>query len=328
MAVSGDTLYDWAWLGRNISTLVVVVSLVTCGTALYLLAFGFRKLRNYVFDVLAWTLQSEKDERYAARRRVVQYAQNLIRDVLQNPDCKNCVIISHSLGSCIAYEAMMMEGTRMKAEMDAAQPTSTDLPKVTAIFTVGSPLDWIFYLFQIDRTFSHRYHRLFEDQRPSLATPPFWLGGKAGRTRIINIWSRFDPVSSRIFSPRKSVSERRDAIINLEAFPSGVPFPLSTHTSYYSDPFVMKQLYWAIMADAVPDGGTSGYPLQGPLRFFGPWLIFVGAAALLSALLTLLLSWELRWPLVACGLALAVPTVWSVLARSHYRRSRGDFLRR
>lgn len=78
------------------------------------------------------------------------------------------------------------------------------------------------------------------------------MDGRAGRARLVNFWSRFDPISSPVTSLRKSISERRDAIVNTKPFPLGAPNPIEAHTSYYADPKVMQVIYAAVM-----DGGRQ-----------------------------------------------------------------------
>ena len=157
--------------------------------------------------------------------------------------------MSHSLGSCIATEALLKEGVREKAIRRSGGQTF--LGKICSVFTVGSPLDLIFFFFQADQTFSHRYNRITEERRLSITLPPFGQDGGAGRTKIYNVWSRFDPISSSMQALRKRMSERRDAIINLEVLPALSPWPIRAHTSYFADVNLMSAIYASVMGTQI-----------------------------------------------------------------------------
>lgn len=232
--------------------------------------------RNYSYDVLTWTIDSERDQRFQTRERVVAYTRKLIRYVAGSEACDDFFIVSHSLGSSIAAEALLEEG-RIASVGSQKSGCLRVLEKLHTIFTIGSPIDLIFNFFQIDTTYSHRYNRLREEQRPSLSLPPFRIDGKAGRARLVNIWSRFDPISSPVMSLRKSISERRDAITNLESIPPGISNPINAHTSYYADQKVMSVIYSAVM-DGSNKLDTDDQSSNGALGTYGPWVNLVTGA--------------------------------------------------
>ncbi|TXC69947.1 hypothetical protein FSB78_02505 [Sphingomonas ginsenosidivorax] len=215
------------------------------GLTVLALAAGYRVTRTYLYDVISWTLESERNAQFASRERVIQYSQKLIRKVAGHPQCDSITIVAHSLGSCIATEALLREGVRQKAL--ARQGLKTTLQKISSVFTVGSPIDLIFFFFQADQTFSHRYNRIAEEKRLSISLPPFWLNGAAGTTKIYNAWSRFDPISSSMQALRKRMSERRNAIVNVEVLPASAPAPLKSHTTYFADPTLMSAIYSSVM---------------------------------------------------------------------------------
>jgi len=230
-------------------------------SVILVLATGFRRhWARPIWDVISWTMETESDQRFATREKVVSFSQSLIRSTIEDDKCENCVIVAHSLGTSIATEALLREGRIAKissASGDSSQKKIENLKKVRHVFTLGSPIDRIFFYFQSDRTFSHRYNRLFEEQRLSISLPPFRNVGIEGATIIVNFWSRFDPISAAIRSLRKSISERGDAIQNIEVAPKGIPFPLQTHTSYFSDRVVMKNIYWSVMSGRLPKPNPS-----------------------------------------------------------------------
>lgn len=219
---------------------------VSLGLALSIL---YLCVRTYIYDVISWTLESERKHEFASRERVVQYSQGLIRKIASHDGCERITIISHSLGSCIATEALLKEGVREGAILRSGGRSF--LEKVVSVFTVGSPLDLIFFFFQADQTFSHRFNRIAEERRLSISLHPFRLGSAAGRTKIYNVWSRFDPISSSMQALRKRMSERSDAIVNLEVLPASSPWPIGSHTSYFADVNLMSAIYSSVMGTKI-----------------------------------------------------------------------------
>lgn len=210
----------------------------------------FVLFKNYLFDIISWTLESERSSQFANRERIIRYSQDLIRKVAAHPGCEGVTIISLSLGSCIATESLLKEGAREKFLLRSGKVTN--LHKVKSIFTIGSPLDMIFFFFQADQTFSHRYNRISEEKRPSISLPPFLRGGFVGDAKIYNFWSRFDPISSTMHALRKRISERQDAIINVENLPGPRLSPFEAHTNYFADPNLMASIYASVIGRGGP----------------------------------------------------------------------------
>ncbi|THK35143.1 hypothetical protein EHS39_26130 [Ensifer sp. MPMI2T] len=289
--------------------------------------------KEYAYDVLTWTINSEKDQRFQTRERVVGYTRRLINHVASGHDCEEFFIVSHSLGTSIAAEALLQEGQRAKAEEDEGEGKRRlgILGKLVAVFTIGSPIDLIFNFFQTDTTFSHRYNRLREEQRLSIAMPPFRIAGRAGHAKLVNIWSRFDPISSPLTSLRKSISERRDAIVNVEAIPPGIPSPLETHIGYYADPKVMGLIYTSIMSGTNVVASAEPTEIQPALRMYGPWVNLISVALGLIFLAVFALGSSI----IASAISFAALVIW-LLGIWRWRRNtllsiqaaRGRFLKR
>jgi hypothetical protein len=287
-------------------------------------------LRRHAIDVLTWTLDTEKDERIKARGRVVGVGRKIIRAIVDDPKCEDCILVGHSLGSCIAVEALLREGQFVRARGldEAATGISDNITKIRDVFTVGSPLDRIFYFFESDRTFSHRYNRIYEEQRLTINLPPFWNLATAGSSRITNFWSRFDPISSPLFSVRKKVAERADAITNIECLPEGVPLPISTHVSYFSDPSVIGRIYKSIMTSGEVSPVEAAPPLSPSRRAM--FSLFVAPPILAMVLFLLLLGNQVG---AGVGFLLLLLTAWlgrksAVRLRNHHRAHAGAYLAR
>jgi hypothetical protein len=303
-----------------------LVAVVSTGA----IAVTWIAVRRHAIDVLTWTLDTEKDERIKARDRVVGFGRKIIRAVVEDPKCVDCVLVGHSLGSCIAVEALLREGQFARARsFDAAAAEISDhITKVRDVFTVGSPIDRIFYFFESDRTFSHRYNRIYEEQRLTISLPPFWNLARAGTARITNFWCRFDPISSPLNSVRKKVGERADAVTNIECLPKGVPLPISTHVSYFSDPSVTGRIYKSVMTAGEVSPVEAAHPV-GPTRR-AMFSLFI-AVPLLALLLLFLLSGKHSFTAAASLLLLI--TYWTgrssaTRLRAHHRAHSGAYLAR
>lgn len=284
--------------------------------------------RTHIYDVLFWTLQKERDPRFGSRRRVLSYARKLIRHVVKQ-NCSDCIIVSHSLGTSIAMEALLNEGVREQLESVGDGETPLPVEKIRYVFTIGSPIDLIFYLFQSDTSKSHRHSRLEEQRRPSIALPPFWIGGTAGITKVINVWSKFDPLAAPLRSISKSFGERSDAIHDLEVLTPSLP--LGAHTNYYRDPRFMRTIYWAVMTGRLPKTDSGDEIHLPPRRIIS--YIALAMLIVVNALIVFALSGAVSVPLLIFVLLsglVAAATISYGLARTSaaYVRAFGPFLRR
>lgn len=313
---------------NNIEYSSFATALFVIATTIIAMPVIFR-LKNYIHDVLTWTLSSEKDARFQNRKRVLQYAQGLIRHVVDNQECGECVIVSHSLGTCIATEALLREGQKLKARNLKGSDSSNDnINKISYIFTIGSPIDLIFLFFYGNNVFSHRYHKIIEEQRLSVSLPPFWNVGKSGKAKIINIWSRFDPISTRVFSLRKNISERRDSIENIEAFCVDMPSPIGSHTSYYSDRYLMKMIYDAIMIGRVDFPKNRDDFMKENFGNISSQLIKIFYLLLLSLLTFSFICQYVFWAFPIFVFLFLSLFEWRGKIKSDYERAYGHFLKR
>lgn len=281
--------------------------------------------RTHLADVLTWTISSEREVGFNAKIRVLSYAQKLFRHVAGNDGCDRCVVIGHSLGSSIALEALMREGRNAKM---AGFENPGWLSKISHIFTIGSPIELIFDFFQADRSHSHRHSRLEEAKRLSLSLPPFLVDNKPTSTRIVNVWSKLDPLSYELFSPRRSISEPRETIVNLEVLSAGAPF--NCHTSYFRDRNVMRSIFWTVMTGRLPSTTFKpNVPLPSRVSIF---IFLITVISTLSILvISLVFSNNLYYMvpifslLLMTGLRIFITTK---NASREYVQESGEFLKR
>ena len=113
---------------NTVSLLLLLVSI--CGLA------GF--LKNYLWDVQLWTTYEGTDEKYGKRKEVLQRATGTIMHVLSDERCDRVVVVGHSLGSAIAFDALLEIGRYNRAR-SAGNPMEgpLDLEKISHLAVHG-----------------------------------------------------------------------------------------------------------------------------------------------------------------------------------------------
>ena len=202
--------------------------------ALLMIAWSMRRLYvQYVGDVAA----------YVSSHDVSKF--NEIRNAIQNAACKatsavyqaqqsgqqtydKVIVVAHSLGSLIAYDAL----NRLINE-ELAETGSTTIPGRTKLFlTFGSPLDKIAFIFRNQKKNSMVREALAAAKQPMIVKydyrPAKW----------INLHSWMDPVSGPLTfydepaKPRMSVNTKRiDNRLDPRAW-----IPGWAHVQYWSNP--------------------------------------------------------------------------------------------
>ncbi|MFY0309116.1 hypothetical protein ACFMBG_04335 [Leisingera sp. D0M16] len=232
-----DAGYEVSWIAKGL--VIILFIKVT-----------WLSVRRRFSDVITWTLDSESDERYEVRERRVKQAMNLIRDVVSDPRCNECFIVGHSLGSAIALEAVIREGRRCDAINiceSEKKKMADDIEKIKFIFTAGSPVDHILSLFEKDRTFSHRFSRLSQQKSLSLSSRPFVTRNNQPGARVVNFWSKYDPISGKILSLPEPSNLKEKLLQNIEVTPQGAPNPLKAHSGFFFSPRAIRKIYRGIM---------------------------------------------------------------------------------
>ncbi|WP_313138118.1 hypothetical protein [Paracoccus jeotgali] len=240
-----------------------VVLIFSATTTITFLALPWYYVRRLVSDVISWTTINESHQNFLVRERRVCNAQRLIHDVLQDDGCDRCVLIGHSLGSSIILEAFSRENRLCRAQnIDSAEKTRlTDgVKKVSHIFAVGSPIESISRFFQNDSARSHRYHRI-KHTDPNRLDAPAW--DQSSSPRLINFWSRYDPVSSPIMSLEASPNTKWRGVENIEVAPLGAPGPLRAHSGYFNDKGVMRVIYQAVASGKLSEQRIRSSLYQG-----------------------------------------------------------------
>jgi hypothetical protein len=253
-----------------------------------LIWLAWQPIKQRISDVIFWTTFDERSKGYAIREKRISQAIELISSVISNPRCNDCVIVGHSLGSVIAVEAMFRLAEKASAldlSPEVKDRRLLEFRKIKYLFLAGSPLENIFSLFQEDKGGSHRYSRIQEQKSPTLRVASFQDDAEGEGLKIINFWSRFDPISARIFSLRTPDNHRRKLIYNCESVPLGAPLPLPSHAGYFGDAGCMQIIYRAVMTGKYSEEQLPDEKLSLSLGF---WLGMGIAAALILLLVQMI----------------------------------------
>lgn len=227
----------------HLSHVVSIISFWLLVRALWL------PVQRRISDVYYWSKLDERTEGFLIRERKIAAAGSLIWSVVSNKKCNDCVIVAHSLGTAIALEALnrvALKAAALDLDSNEVSERVSVIRKIKFVLFVGSPIDNIFSITQTNAGGSRRYSRVLEDNAISLSNKVFLDDTSAGAL-LVNFWSRFDPISSKIFSLRTPRNHPRKIIRNCESCPSGVPWPLSSHSGFFEDSRVMCAIYSAVM---------------------------------------------------------------------------------
>ena len=206
----------------------------------------------FLSDVMFWAIREEKDQRYEKRREIIEEAERILLHVMSDDRCSRIVVMGHSLGSAIAYQALLKLGRRWEARNQAGIELDNydNLAKISHFVTVGCPIDRIHYFFDLQTSQYHRFNRIQDRLQGSTNEPPFRVDGKPG-TRWINIWDDADPVCSRLFSPRKR-SPNRDEISDFLSRSSFTANPIGAHLNYFYTRSAMEMVFWVAIFGRLP----------------------------------------------------------------------------
>jgi hypothetical protein len=221
-----------------------------------ILLIVLRGLRHYVSlflaDVMFWAMRDEKDARYEKRMNIIAAAERAVLHVMADPQCGRIVVLGHSLGSAIAYNALIKIGQRSIAGGDRAKAAqiADQIGKISHFITFGSPIDRIHYFFDLHQSRYHRFNRIFDRLQGSAAASPFYVGGTQ-RVVWLNIWDDADPISSRLNSPRKKLPKHGE-IIDVMSRSSHKPSQLSAHLNYLQSTQAMDLIFSASILNIAP----------------------------------------------------------------------------
>jgi hypothetical protein len=231
-------------------------------------AFGVnRLLTDKLGDVQAWGTYQETSAKYDMRKRVIETGTTLLRHVLADKNCARVVIVSHSLGTSVAYDVLLaLRKCNLMLGTNDAMNGVVRLEKILHLVTLASPVDKINYFFESQDTRSHRYAEVVEDLRGDMGAAPFSWGPSAPHMHWINYWDEADVISGPLHSPlgRKCFANRVD---NVHVPILKFPWPGRAHDAYFSNPMVIRGITDIVCHNKAAFAG-SDLPLKDAA--FGP----------------------------------------------------------
>lgn len=206
----------------------------------------FRSFLTTVFsDVRYWSTLDENEHGSEARVSIKNRAISTLEHLASDPSCGRVIIVSHSLGTAIAYDALREIGLRNQARVDE-QESWMHIKKVDCLITMGSPIDKLTLLFETTAGQSFREEIMREELRGNLTTMPFWFGDRQ-RIKWINFWDEIDPVSDPLYTPlgAKPIGDKflPTKIENIKSENTRYYTPAKSHCSYLDNPAVATRIY-------------------------------------------------------------------------------------
>jgi hypothetical protein len=223
---------------------------VTVAAGVILAALGGgRFLRDFLGDVQFWTTYEETAAKGQKRRDILDTCAKSLEHVLRDPACQRVVVISHSLGTTVAFDTILELARRNRATGVAdSNEGKLRLGKIQHFITLASPIDKVHYFFESHAGKYHRYNRVVEEVRGDIGVPPFSKSGKP-LVHWINFWDRADIIGGSLETPanRGLPSIRVD---NVEVGSFFFPAPGAAHSAYFEHEGVIETIYRVVFDDA------------------------------------------------------------------------------
>lgn len=169
----------------------------------------FRWLRttliDFIGDIVIYTSTDMKSQFYTVRKQILDGAVEELKALLQDKCYRRILIVGHSLGSVIGFDAL----NRINHEMNTGSIATRLASRITGFVTFGSPLDKIAFFFRehtpddeyLRRQILTHYHSfkakpLSEQQNPRELSNPFTE--YLDHVHWVNFWDAEDKVSGHL----------------------------------------------------------------------------------------------------------------------------------
>jgi hypothetical protein len=222
-------------------------------------------LVQFVGDVAIYVMPYKLDAFNDLRREIKLKVYNAAKAVYSQRDYERVIVVGHSLGSVIAYDALNMliledesirqstptteAGLRRTGTLETNSKEWLDVVKRTPLFlTFGSPLDKTAFVFAVQG-------RGTSEAREALAgsVQPLIQDYTLRPRRWINVWSPWDIISGPLDLydpprelhdfPEETLAQRVHNIMDREATTL-----LVAHTEYWKNPLVVGTIYDEMVA--------------------------------------------------------------------------------
>lgn len=280
-------------------------------------------LRNYVSDVVFWTAREGKSDLYEMREKILDQAVENLHHVVSDPNCWRVVVIGHSLGSSIGYQALLEIG-KLRDAMGRKRPAAKEAfpyEKISHFITAGSPIETLHYFFELTDSKHHRYNRIAEKLKGSIESPPFSIG-RTENIKWINLYATADSISSQLFAPGRT---KQPNIEEIQIVSQLQPDVGKAHSGYFAAQTAVSRIHDAMMLNdnqksvvspphwLVKSTANIAVRALHILMFAAAWLVFISAVYFWAGF-TEMMNNGLYWLFGALGV---VALGWIALAVSN-----------
>ncbi|MEM6652037.1 MAG: hypothetical protein AAF582_05515 [Pseudomonadota bacterium] len=298
------------------STPGLTVGIISAIVIVPLYFMVLKALKFFVGDVVFWTAQEGRSDLFDKRAEILERAVSAIDHVCADPKCKRVVIVGHSLGASVGYEALIETARRREAiEVEVRRgghPQAHDKfrhEKISHFFTLGSPIELIHYFFDLISSKYHRYNRIVADLQRSARKPPFQKGRKRW-IKWINITSKADPISHDVATqselrspwiddfyaaPGRPAKRHQKAIEEIEIVGHRAPLPGTAHSSYFAAPEAVGRMFQAAILNDGELAQREDDPVTDQVRKIARRAVFVRDAMAMFACWTLAVAAIAFW---------------------------------
>ena len=275
--LAGRVVHATPDLVTNLKTLLVA----TAWLGLFPLA---RLLVDTLGDVEVYATYTEASGRHRAHEAVLAEAVLVLRRALEDPGTDRVVLVGHSLGSVVGWDALRA----LVLEAAAGGPIPSDaLLRLERVVTYGSPVDKIRYYHFMDDNNDPTFARVLEAQRADTMAPPF--DRRPGGLAWDNYYDPADLVAGRLESPNDQAMAA--PVRNIAVACGALPNPFTTHLGYLDQDEVLDGILGAI------DGRPQ--PAPSSPRALRPRAWATAAELLLPAALIAWFVAHSLWPVLA-----------------------------
>jgi hypothetical protein len=191
-------------------------------------------LVQFVGDVAIYVMPYKLDAFNDLRREIKRKVYSAAKAVYSQADYDRVIVVGHSLGSVIAYDALNM--LILEDELDIVRRTPLFL-------TFGSPLDKTAFIFAVQA------HGTSEAREALAGSVQPLIQDYARRPkRWINVWSPWDIISGELdlYDPPRALHEFPDATLTQRVHnvrDQEATTLLVAHTEYWRNPLVVGTIY-------------------------------------------------------------------------------------
>lgn len=264
-------------LSAAVLTILTIAMLLAAG-------YSYKFLTKQLSDIRIWSSSQEFDHYYSNRERILSEAANTIEHILADSKCTRMVLVTHSLGSAIAYDAVKLLSLANRSS-SRGQKQVIRLSKITDLITLGSPIDKVAMLFEFANMKSYRAELLQAELRGDLSYEPF---SRPPGVKWWNFWDEADWVSDTLFTPYGTkVTDHKyvgGMIRNFMVVNTRTYRPVASHVRYLKNQKVSEAIYYIIVRGL--SGVTPDLPRPAALR-----MRKASKYCLIAALLFFVFTW-------------------------------------